>query len=198
MLATYRGPDDPPAVVKSLAARLMVEPRRIAIACCDPTHGLVTEIFVKPTVADIARWCERQAEEAHTLIADDNRRWREERDKAEAEREAAAKRENRPTIEELRARYGPTFGLKGIDEIDRARGIGHNVDDDTEEAIKRKAEETRRAFEVSNAMIHAEYMGLGALPHRAKGEMLVSPSLMAILGKPVKCKLQRKRQRAAK
>src|SRR5260370_888327 len=182
MLATYPGAADPPSYVKSLAGRLMVEPRAVAIACCDPAHGLVREIFVRPTVADIARWCDREAEDLGRMVrADDERR--ELADQTRERRNTESRdvdRSNRESVDEMRARLGPTFGLKPV-----PRGGQYRRDDDTddEEAKSRQAEANARAIDASKSMIAADYARLGVKPISTGGEwnLPVSPTLAVLL-----------------
>src|SRR5580765_1116948 len=47
--------------VEALAGALLLHPREIAEACADPVMGAVRECMFKPTVADLTRWCEREA-----------------------------------------------------------------------------------------------------------------------------------------
>lgn len=192
IMLKHRDSIDAPAgqnYVKALAARLMVEPRAVAIACCDPVHGLVSEIFVRPVIADIARWCARHSEEAHLMVADDDRRWREERDRE-------CDRSNRETVEELRARLGPTFGLKGIDKLDRIRG-DTRAEEDEEAAKQRQAEANAQALAASSRDIAADYArrGMETVTTGGEWDLPVSPALAAQLGRPGT--KARKRRKAA-
>jgi hypothetical protein len=187
--------EDPDGYFGSLAGVLCQHPREAAEACANTTTGVTTECLFRHalTPGRVEDWCKRHSAE----LLDYVQRLDERLEAANDPKTPDMDRTNRPTVEDLRARYGPTFGLKGIDALDRTRGIGGNADD-TDEATKRNAEQNRRAVEVSNAVIAGAYAELGVEPRRAGwGNMLISPSLMATLGKPVKCKSP-KRQRAAK
>lgn len=78
---------------------------------------------------------------------------------------AKVKRSERPSLDELRAKHGPTFGLKLI-----------GVEAETQQA----AELDQRAREFVDRKILAEHARLGQEPVYA-GTVLVSPSLAAAL-----------------
>lgn len=198
MLKHRDGLDPPagPSYVKSLAARLMIEPREVAIACCDPVRGLVAEIFVRPVIADIARWCARESEPLRDWLAR-----QDERLAFDAKcGPAVIDRSGRPTIEELRARLGPTFGIRRIDAIDIMRG--KRGEEDEEAARQRRAAESAAAFERSCAAINHDYAQLGIEPVTVTG-IPISAELAKQLGRlPKKAQLakpdaKRRKRKAA-
>ena len=83
---------------------------------------------------------------------------------------------SRPTIEELYAKHGPTFGIRQFDKIDSLRG-SHG---DTPIEAQRERQ-LRHAREVADRIILAEYAKLGIDPIYASDGMLASPSLLRSL-----------------
>jgi hypothetical protein len=75
-------------------------------------------------------------------------------------------RKTRPTIDELRAKYGPTWGIKTTANVLRG------------EARER---ELRYARECADRAILAEYAALGLEPVLASDGTLVSPALLRSL-----------------
>jgi hypothetical protein len=147
--------------VEALAGALALHAREIAEACVNPVTGVVRECMFKPTVADIARWCGR--EEAPLFAA---------YHAAEAEARTAnalayapriVDRSGRPSIDELRTKHGPTWGLKTIVDVER------------DEA---RATDDRRHREMRDRQVLAEYAGLGLDPVYASDGTLASPSLL--------------------
>lgn len=73
-------------------------------------------------------------------------------------------RKTRPTIDELHARYGPTFGITTVGKVER------------EDA--RRERELHHAKECADRAILAEYAQLGIDPVYASDGTLASPSLL--------------------
>lgn len=85
-----------------------------------------------------------------------------------AEREAEkAERENRPSYDDLIAKYGPNFGLKTLDTI---------------EEEQRAAASVRRRLEREHARIAQQWTDAGKEPPTIAG-IVVSPSLAALIEK---------------
>jgi hypothetical protein len=72
-------------------------------------------------------------------------------------------RKTRPTLDELRAKHGPTWGLKTIVDVER------------DEA---QAADDRRHREMRDRQVLAEYAALGIDPVYASDGTLASPSLL--------------------
>jgi hypothetical protein len=161
--------------VEGLAGEVLLHPREIAIACCDSTRGVVRECMFKPTIADLARWCEREA--SRLLAAYQSADAEATTANALANAPRVVDRSNRPSIYELRERYGPTFGIKRVDVIDRIRG----EPDDEERERCVKAERASQMIERNRRSILAEYARLELDPITARDGMLVSPSLLRSL-----------------
>jgi hypothetical protein len=160
---------DEDVYLDTLAAALCQEPSSIAIACANPHSGIVQECMFKPTAKEIHDWCARAAEPLRRIAAEADRR-----NKAPP---ATIDRSNRPTIDELHARLGPTFGIKRVDAIDKIRG-----DPDDEERERRaKAERAATMIERNRRSILADYARLKLDPVKASDGTLVSPALLRSL-----------------
>ncbi len=99
----------------ALAAVLCAYPRMVAAQACDPIKGIARETKFLPTVADLIGYCERETESLRGPVD------REDRDamlrrQAEARVEEADRwaklRPTRETLDELRAKHGPNWGIK--------------------------------------------------------------------------------------
>jgi hypothetical protein len=189
--ARGRLPNEPPdseGYIRALAGRLQIEPRMVAIACCDPQKGLMTEIFVKPQVADIVRWCDREAQWLHKIVDDDRR----EQHARATSREPEVDRSDHETLEQLLERYGPTFGLRRTDALDVVRGEAG--DDDEEAARKREQQLNAEALEQSNMIILREYASYGIEPIKSPDGMLVSLSLARLVNEDIARKVKEVRE----
>jgi hypothetical protein len=162
MLGRYPGTNarDPAGYVDALAGALCDQPREIAIACAAP-NGVAVECMFKPTVADIARWCEREGAPYVERMREQSAQIAAENALANAPR--IVDRSGRPTFDELRAKHGPTWGLKTIVDLER------------DEA---QAADDRRNREMRDRQVLAEYAALGIDPVYASDGALASPSLL--------------------
>ena len=116
----------------------------------------------KPTVADVKRWCDREGAPLLAAYRDAERQAHE----ANVVDARPVDRSNRPTFDELRAKHGPTWGLKTIVDVER------------DEA---RAADDRRYREMRDRQVLAEYAGLGLDPVYASDGTLVSPALLRSL-----------------
>ena len=108
--------------IGSLAAILTEYPRIVAINCCDVHKGVARETKFLPTIADLVGFCERETEELRGPVDRDDRdaMLRRQADERAAEEDRWSKlRPKRETLEELRAKHGPNWGIKG-DTQDKA------------------------------------------------------------------------------
>lgn len=101
-----------------IAAVLTHYPRMVTASVADPLKGVPAKCKFIPTAADVIAWCETESAWLKWVHEVDQR----ERDTRKAAREAAeaaerleASRARRPTLDELRARYGPTWGITDPD-----------------------------------------------------------------------------------
>lgn len=106
----------------ALAAVLCEYPEQVARRCADPVHGVSRETKFLPTVADLVGWCERATAAMRHPIDIEDREIRRRRAAKEAEEEwkrIDAARSARPSIDDLRAKYGPNWGLKSVTDETR-------------------------------------------------------------------------------
>jgi hypothetical protein len=148
-----------------LAATLVQFPKYVSMRCADPLKGVASASRFKPTVADLTAWCEHGTAELRQIVDRDDQeiRWKRERDEAcKAELAAIEDRKKRPTLDELRAKHGPNWGIKRMPN--------------RPETTARQEANSRMQTEREQRKILAEYARLGRAPVYA-GDMLVSPSL---------------------
>ena len=99
----------------ALASILVTYPRSVASQCADPIKGVSRECKFLPTIADIVSWCEKETEEMRRPVerADrDEMLAAQRRARAAEDAEMQDKRGRRPTMDELRAKHGPNWGIK--------------------------------------------------------------------------------------
>lgn len=152
--------NDPATFVHSVAAVLARFPEDIVVYVTDPRTGLASKSDWMPTVREVSEECVRiYAEQAEQHKA-------RERDRAqiEARRCAESDRSMRPTIAELRKKYGPAWGMDGKHGGDD-RNDGLNA-----QALTRSYARTIREWEAA-----------GELPPTIGG-IPISRSLAANLG----------------
>lgn len=104
--------------IGALAATLAEYPRMVATKCCDPVHGVARETRFLPTVADVVGFCELELTEMRRPLDREDRdaRMREEFERRLAEDRALQDdRARRPTLDELKEKHGPNWGLTGKD-----------------------------------------------------------------------------------
>jgi hypothetical protein len=101
----------------TLAACLQQFPKAVAIRCGNPLKGVAATTRFRPTVADITAWCQREVDHLQEIVdrADHEKRLTDERiARIFEEQRLAEERKSRPSMEELRTKYGPTWGLKKL------------------------------------------------------------------------------------
>lgn len=159
LLGCFRTGDanDPDVYTAAMIATLAQFPEHIIQAVCDPRTGLPGRSKWLPTVSEVRAECDAvEARERRSAAwqAQSERQLRERREAEEAKKSA-------PTYEELKAKYGPNWGLTapGLEKADDA---------------KRKQLE---AIEAGNQRaLNAEFAAAGQMP---RGKIVVSPSLAA-------------------
>lgn len=112
MLDCFRtgGANSPETFVTAIAATLARYPDEVVYAVTDPLSGIPANFTFMPTIKDVHDACEvamrpiRNAQEHERLVAQQF---------AERRREDEAKA-NRPTLEELKAKYGKDWGLTSL------------------------------------------------------------------------------------
>jgi hypothetical protein len=101
--------------IGALAAVLVTYPRQAAMRCCDPIKGVARETKFLPTVADLIAWLERETADMRKPVDRDDAVTAQLARRREGEQWDAA-RLTRPTLDELRAKHGPHWGLRQVDD----------------------------------------------------------------------------------
>jgi hypothetical protein len=118
LLACWPKPAGEKPYFGALAAALRNYPRRVALAAADPVTGIPRETKFQPTVADVIAWCERESGWMRRAVERQNLDHARAKERAEAiadQRRTEEARKLRPTLEELRRKHGPNWGLKSVD-----------------------------------------------------------------------------------
>ena len=203
MLDTYPpgGSANTSAYFDALANALTLHPRHVAVACANVNSGVITEIMFKPTVGDIHTWCNRNSKWLRDLDDKFEResKLRNETAKYKTDAQIDYERRNRESLDELRARHGKFWGLKGIDRTDVARFGTGGASEFTSRRDAAEAVRKAKAAEIDAARYErwtlAEYERLGIDPVRSASGVLLHPDLLTTLGRlPV----QRKPQKATR
>lgn len=103
--------------ILTLASCLMQFPKAIAIRCAHPLKGVAAMTRFRPTVADLTAWCQREVDTLQEIVdrADHDKRLAGERTaRLMEEVRLAEERKTRPSLDELRAKHGPLWGLKSL------------------------------------------------------------------------------------
>lgn len=115
-----RFPNGTPANAKGyiggLAEVLTFYPKSIAERCHEPLTGVPRDTEFLPTPAVLIAWLERETAEMRRPVEREDyfmRLKRETRDRLEAAGKAAIERGQRPSYDDLIAKYGPGWGIKG-------------------------------------------------------------------------------------
>lgn len=158
LLGCYRTGDanDPEVYTAGVIAVLSDYSSEIVRAVCDPRTGIPSEIKWLPTLAEIKKACE-ELRIPMRLAAERDARIRAQFAERDIEDESCLRR---PTIEEMKEKYGETWGLNPRPE-----------------ATASDPEAARRARERSERDIEAEYSAHGEEPVRA-GDILLSRELV--------------------
>jgi len=147
--------NDPGTFITSIAAVLARYSEAVVVEVTDPRTGLASQTDWLPTVREVSEACEKLAQRAasaskvEAAIAETLKRRAEE-----------PVRSHRPTLEQLREKYGENFGLNRFKKL----------------VAERSHERDERDQARTNAAILAEYERLGKPPVYA-GDLLVSPGL---------------------
>ena len=160
-----RAPHDEPYLL-ALATALKAYPRCVAMAAIEPASGIASEktFGPGPTVADVVAWCEREVDWMRRIIDAANNDYVLAQKRTEAiaaERRGNEDRSQRPTLDELRCKHGPNWGLEKVGPLARQNTV------DTRPRDARK--------------IVAEYGRTGKKPVYAGSGILISPGLLEIV-----------------
>lgn len=153
--------------IGAMAEILQHYPRCVASYAGDLVRGVPRETKFLPTPADVIAWCEREAAHLHRIVRRDDEHQallRQQQERADEAERVAAARKARPTYDELKAKYGPTWG------------IGQPLAD----TANRTAIAVRMA-EANRTMLQREYAG--AEPVEAAPGIPVSVTLRRMLAK---------------
>lgn len=101
---------DPDGFLTSLGAVLEQYPNEVVIYVTDPRTGVQRDSKFPPTISEIVEACDGRV--ADLQRHDRFRNWGK-KDEPEL---LEAPREKRLTLEELKAKYGPNWGMKSLDE----------------------------------------------------------------------------------
>ena len=145
LLGCYRTGDanDPETYVAAIAAILARYPEDVMTSVTHPATGLPSKKSWLPTVKEVVDACNETIEFAVQHEA------RLKRIKEQMEMREREDRGEKPTLEQLKEKYGPNWGIGRPDPaIDRAANAAEN-----------KAEMIRQ-----QARVHAEYAAVGLLP----------------------------------
>lgn len=105
----------------ALAETLTRYPRCIASYAGDVQKGVPSTTRFLPTPADIIAWAEREVAEWKAIVDRDDheKAIREEmKQRAKDETELDAKRQIRPTLQQMKDKYGPNWGISSADKED--------------------------------------------------------------------------------
>lgn len=154
-------PLDPGAYVTTIAAVLSRYPIDVMTAVADPrlATALVAKTDFLPTAREVSAACE-EIMSAKALIDRLDRGTRE----TLARRETEPVRVDRPSLDDLRAKHGPNWGL-------------HPKEEKPMEEEQRIAAMSAKQLDREQQKILAEYQRIGGEPVYA-GEFLLSPSLV--------------------
>lgn len=103
-----------------MAAALCEYPRQIATKCCHPVHGIARESKFLPTIAELIAWCEKQTDFMRAPVDAEDRKdflRRQQMETEAEERRIAAARAERPNLDQLKAKFGPNWGLKSTEVL---------------------------------------------------------------------------------
>jgi len=158
-------PQDPKGYIGALSGILLEYPRSIALRCADLRLGVARETRFLPTVADLVAWCERETASMRGIVETEDREARIIREmearRLESEKIEASRRA-RPSYDELKAKHGPNWGLKGAAEIDHAA----------------KAAQRAQLDRANERVLAKAYAAAGAEP---AGALSASPLLAAVI-----------------
>jgi hypothetical protein len=155
--------------IGAIAELLARYPRSVALGAADLATGVPSETRFLPTPADVVAWCERETSAMRKVIEVEDRDAMIERQRQLRAEDAAAweaKRKDRPNYDELKAKYGPTWGLSA----------------QTEEDTAVRDSRMRQLAEANERALLAEYEAADLEPKRTRDGTLISFSLLRLLG----------------
>ncbi|MGF6434339.1 hypothetical protein ABIE91_009559 [Bradyrhizobium elkanii] len=155
MLDCYRtgGANNPETFVTAVAATLARYPDEVIYAVTDPTTGIPVQITWMPSIKEVNDACAK----AHEPIVQNEIRLK--RIREQMEMRERMDRGEKPTLDQLKEKYGENWGLERLKSTKTA---------------EEKREESRIALERSQARIRAEYIEAGLNPPESKFALSLS------------------------
>src|SRR5262245_26054077 len=153
---------DPDLYASAVAAVLSEYPKDIVDAVTDPRTGIQRRIKWLPMLNEITDACEE-------LYAPIKRKAEREARRAETARllqDVGAPNDQRPTLQELKDKYGDNWGLNPIKD---------------EDDLSKRADQARARITRNDQDILREYTRLNVEPVYASNGMLVSPAMLKLL-----------------
>jgi hypothetical protein len=154
--------------IGALASLLVTYPKTIALQCADPIRGVARDTRFLPTVADLVAFCERELAAMRDIVEREDRAQelaKRQREAADAEKRLADARAVRPTYDELKAKYGPNWGIAPP----------------TEDTAQARAKAAARLTEANRIMLMREYAAAGVELTEAAPGIPISITLRRIL-----------------
>lgn len=160
MLDCWRtgGANNPEVFVTAVAATLARYPDQVIYEVTSPETGLPVQITWMPSVKEVRDACEK----AYRPIVENAARLK--RIKEQMEMRERMERGEKPTLDQLKERYGENWGLK---------------QDQLVKTMEERAAENRAAMEREQARVRAEYEHLGMTPPATK--LALSPTARRII-----------------
>lgn len=114
LLGCYRSGEanDPEVYTTAVMAVLAQYPEDIIRAVCDPRTGLPGRLKWLPTVSEVREACDEFVE-ADMAAVRREREWSEQLHRRKEWEAFQEVKKTRPSLDELKAKYGPNWGLKG-------------------------------------------------------------------------------------
>lgn len=164
-MGCYRRDDtaDPDTYAAAVSAILAGYSPDVVQRVTDPRTGLASRLQWLPSVKEVRDACEELARRAASAA-----RIERQREETLAERRRFEEAKQRPTMTELRQRYGARWGLSQADD----RSISE------EEADRLRKE---RAQQVNHRILMDEYARAGVEPIEAAPGILISPALVDLI-----------------
>jgi len=156
--------NDPATFITSVAAVLARYSEAVVLYVTDPRTGLASKGDWLPTIHEIVAECEKLEEAGRRLVERKELEEKTLRERAEFE----AKSAKRPSLDELRAKYGPNWGLSPVEKTDA-------------EHERKKAARAVKEMAASERKILDEYKRLNRDPVYAADGIVVSPELVDLL-----------------
>lgn len=160
LLGCYRTGDanDPATYVAAITAILVRYPEEVITEVTHPATGLPSKKGWLPTVKEVSDACK----DAHEPIVEQEARLK--RVALQLAMREQERRGERPTVQQLKEKYGENWGLK--------------LAEDPIKAADRRVEDGRKAREREEARVRAEYEEMGMKP---PSKLALSPTALRVI-----------------